>query len=208
MMRRPLPWMGTGAPATVRVLLVSADTLFAEAMSVCLHANDGIEVVGIAFDPSTAAQAVEVLRPTVLVLDQRTAGPFPAQVVQRCRAVHETVRTVLLANVGTPGPEDHVTFDALVPPRSSLDRVVAAVREVAWHPHVADAVVDTSDPGLSAREIEVLRLLAQGLGTEAVAARLHLSAHTVRNHVRNLMSKLEAHSRMEAVVEAGRRGVL
>jgi DNA-binding NarL/FixJ family response regulator len=60
---------------------------------------------------------------------------------------------------------------------------------------------------LTTRELEVLRLLGQGLSTAAIASRLNLSKATVRNHVDRLRSKLGAHSRIEALVRAGQLGI-
>ena len=62
--------------------------------------------------------------------------------------------------------------------------------------------------GLSDRELEVLRLLAEGVGTHAIASRLHLSHHTVRNHVRRITAKLQVSSRGQAVSEGHRLGLL
>jgi DNA-binding CsgD family transcriptional regulator len=69
-----------------------------------------------------------------------------------------------------------------------------------------------SEPGapavrLTTRELEILRMLGQGLGTTAIAARLRLSKATVRNHIDRLRSKLGAHSRIEALVRAGQLGI-
>jgi len=65
-----------------------------------------------------------------------------------------------------------------------------------------------STPTLTARQTEVLHLLAQGLGTKAVAVRLGIATETARNHIRAVLHRLDAHSRLEAVVEARRRGLL
>lgn len=64
------------------------------------------------------------------------------------------------------------------------------------------------DPSLTAREIEVLRLLADGLGTSAMARRLGLSHATVRNHVQRVLAKLGAHSRLEALVYGARHHLI
>ena len=64
------------------------------------------------------------------------------------------------------------------------------------------------DPSLTAREIEVLRLLADGFGTPALAARLGLSHATVRNHIQRLLAKLGVHNRLEAVVYGARHGLI
>jgi DNA-binding NarL/FixJ family response regulator len=68
----------------------------------------------------------------------------------------------------------------------------------------------TNEPSkrLTVREIDVLRLLAVGRTTPAIAAELFVSAHTVRNHVSNILSKLDAHSKLEAVAVAARDGVI
>ncbi|MEX2552827.1 MAG: helix-turn-helix transcriptional regulator, partial [Actinomycetota bacterium] len=63
-------------------------------------------------------------------------------------------------------------------------------------------------PKLTAREVEVLELLAAGEKTCAIADRLTLSQHTVRNHVRNLLAKIGAHSKLEAVVIAAGKGIV
>lgn len=65
-----------------------------------------------------------------------------------------------------------------------------------------------SDTALTPRQTEVLRLLAEGLTTEAVAERLGIAVETARNHIRAVLRRLDAHSRLEAVVEARQRGLL
>ncbi len=76
----------------------------------------------------------------------------------------------------------------------------AAVHEAAPHP--------TPDPSLTGREIEVLRLLADGMGTQVLAETLGLSEATVRNHIQRLLAKLGVHSRLEAVVYGARHGLV
>ena len=67
---------------------------------------------------------------------------------------------------------------------------------------------EVDDPGLTAREHELLKLLAQGLTYDQVADQLFISSGTVRKHVQNLYEKLEAHSKVEAINQARRRGIL
>jgi DNA-binding NarL/FixJ family response regulator len=198
-------WNGRSAPV-VRTLILSPDTIFAEALSVCLAAEEGIDVVGLALDPVTAESAVGALEPSVVLCDQRSVGPELDARAMVGRSEGESARTVLVATMVEPTPAETRSFDAVVPPRSSLDRVIAAVRELAWqHPAELTAPVVTG-PGLSSREVEVLRLLAGGATTRAIAAQLHLSQHTVRNHVRRLTAKLGVRSRLEAVTEGRRLG--
>jgi DNA-binding NarL/FixJ family response regulator len=63
-------------------------------------------------------------------------------------------------------------------------------------------------PRLTSRELEVLKLVAQGMSNKEIAAELYISENTVKNHVRNILEKLHLHSRMEAVVYAVREKIL
>jgi PAS domain S-box-containing protein len=89
-----------------------------------------------------------------------------------------------------------------------LFRDVTATKELLTlvHEKLSAAVQDGADPAspLTRRELEVLRLLATGLGTRAMADKLHVSPATVRNHLQNISSKLGVHSRLEAVAYATR----
>lgn len=206
-MRRAPLWNGRSG-SVVRTLILSPDTIFAEALSVCLTAEDGIEVVGLALDPATAQDAVAALEPAVVVCDQRSVGPDLCSRPMPDRGDGEPLRTVLVATMVAPSPIESQAFDAVVPPRSSLDRVIAAIREVAWYQPAAVPRVAPAAPELTGRELEVLHLVAQGATTRAIAGQLHLSQHTVRNHVRRLTAKLGVSSRMNAVTEGRRLGLL
>jgi DNA-binding NarL/FixJ family response regulator len=91
---------------------------------------------------------------------------------------------------------------------------VAAAGEVVISPeHLSRLMLPRSDvpgstPVLTRRENEVLRVMADGLSNQAIAERLSLSVNTIRNHVQLILDKLGAHSKLEAVVMATRRGLL
>jgi PAS domain S-box-containing protein len=91
-----------------------------------------------------------------------------------------------------------------------LFRDVTATKELLTLVHEKLAAADAAPPAqtLTRREIEILRLLAAGAGTRAMAERLHVSTATIRNHVQNITSKLGVHSRLEAVVYATRHRLL
>lgn len=93
-----------------------------------------------------------------------------------------------------------------------LFRDVTATKELLRlvHEHLSSPVPAAADPAavLSRREIDVLRLMVEGLNTAAAAARLHVSRSTVRNHVQNIFAKLGVHSRLEAVAHAARHRLL
>jgi two-component system nitrate/nitrite response regulator NarL len=85
---------------------------------------------------------------------------------------------------------------------------VHLLREVPGGAPATPAEEDTLAGTLTRRELEVLRLLAEGCNTRAVAQRLGVSPATVRNHVQNLLGKLGVHSRLQAVAYANRHGLL
>ncbi|HUF93666.1 MAG TPA: LuxR C-terminal-related transcriptional regulator [Candidatus Limnocylindria bacterium] len=93
-----------------------------------------------------------------------------------------------------------------------LFRDVTATKELLRlvHERLSPPVPAAGEPAavLSRREIEVLRLMVEGLNTAAAAARLHVSRSTVRNHVQNIFAKLGVHSRLEAVAHAARHRLL
>jgi DNA-binding NarL/FixJ family response regulator len=92
---------------------------------------------------------------------------------------------------------------------TALDRRMAAATLAAVErPRAASAITSVSEEPLTAREREVLQLLAQGIPNKQIAQRLHISEHTVKFHVSAIMTKLNAASRTEAVTTAARRGLL
>jgi two-component system response regulator DesR len=201
--RRPLPWTGLQPPTVIRVVVVSVDTLFAEAVAAVLATNDGIDVTGIATNGASATRAIAALRPTVAVIDDRRLDGATA-LLAACRTSHPAVKGVLVTDVRVGGQDrrgEHAGFDGVVHRASTLERLIAVVREVCWY---ESARTRAPHHQLSPRELEVLCLLAEGCDTRAMASTLFLSHHTVRNHVRNVLKKLDVRSRAEAVATAVR----
>jgi len=93
-------------------------------------------------------------------------------------------------------------------PLRAPDNDVAGVFAVAVPTHDSERPVRDDDLSLTPRQEEVLHLLAEGLSTDAVAKRLGVALETARNHIRAVLRRLDVHSRLEAVVEARRRGLL
>lgn len=207
-MRRPAPWVDQATCDVIETVVVSPDTVFAEALSVCLTREEGIEVVGLARDTESAERAVVELEPALLLSDQRAVDPGFLARLADLRAQHDTLRLVLVTTTARGTRAEQALFDAVVPPHSSLELVIATVREAARHPARRAVLEPRDDLGLSERELEVLRLLAADVGTSGIASRLHLSQHTVRNHVRRLTAKLGVSSRRHAVSEGRRLGLI
>jgi DNA-binding NarL/FixJ family response regulator len=205
---------------TARVLIVDDHPLTREALASLLAAND-FEVVGQAAGGAEAIGAAAELRPALIVLDLTMPDMSGLEALPRLREAAPEAEIVVLtaaeddANLlaairgGAAGyllksepPEKIVAFlrgvshgeVALSGPVAR--RLLEQVREGGLH---ASAVPESIAAALSARELEVLLLLDQHLGTEEIAQRLIISEHTVRSHVKNLLSKLGVSSRREAL---------
>lgn len=222
----------TGAP--VRVLLVDDQALLRMGFRLVLEGEAGIEVVGEAADGATAIAQVRALRPDVVLMDVRMPGMNGIDATAAVVAEHADVRVVILTTFDL----DEYAFAALRAGASGFllkDTVpadlVSAIRTVAC----GDAVVsprvtrrmlemfasrlpdgdgdrrDGVDPrlaDLTARELEVLALVAEGLSNAEIAGRLVLGAATVKTHVGRILAKRGLRDRVQAVVLAYETGLV
>ncbi len=199
-----------------RVLIVDPEPFFSESLATALGADDRIQVVGWTTDEREAVQMVTSLAPDV-VLSGSDAGPETvARKVRRLRGhasvvilTRRPVGNLLLeaATAGASGVLGHdVGVSELVPLLAdSIDgrfivepnRLGESLRQAATA-RAREGVENDGLERLTDREREVLQLLATGLDNGAIAKRLHLSAHTIRTHVGNILRKLEVHSRAQA----------
>jgi DNA-binding NarL/FixJ family response regulator len=206
----------------LRVLVVDDERLFAELMRHALARATDIEVVGVMHDVKTASQAAADLKPAVVLSDYHLPDGTGAELARSLRreAPNSSVliltgdpSTTVLADVARSGAVGHLTKSR------DLDDVVTAVRqaaggEILFTPSelqrllVADRTERVLDEPLTARELEVLRMLASGVSTNSAAEMLGISTATLRAHVQAILRKLGAHSRLEAVAEAARLGLI
>jgi len=216
---------------TVRVLLVDDQALFREALAMLLGVRDDIEVVGEAGDGAQALDRVADLRPDVVLMDLRMPVLDGIAATRRLRAEHPAVRVIAL----TTFDDDADVFAALragavgyllkdVSSARLAEAVLAAARgETVLQPSVAakvvariaalpaDDAVTRPQPlvvPLSERELEVVRLLAEGHSNREIAAALYLAEGTVKNHVTNVLGKLGARDRTQAALRARTLGLL
>lgn len=204
-----------------RILLVDDHRMFAELLKVALEAEHDLTVVGLAGSGRQALDLATDCRPDVVVLDYRLPGDDGIRVAQQLRQALPEVRIVML----TGQEDDSLLRSALsagcsgfVTKDKGIDHLVDAVRAVCEGRVGIDADATsrlTALPAgrrgsnrLTAREAEVLALLADGVSTREIASRLFISLNTARNHVQRLIAKLGAHSRLEAVAVARRNGLL
>jgi DNA-binding NarL/FixJ family response regulator len=213
----------TRSPRIIRVLLVEDHAMVAEGLAAVLSAEPDVEVIGTAATVAAVTDLLADADPDVVLCDFRLPDGDGAEVTAEVIALRPDARVIML----TAAEAHDVAGRALAAGASGflsktepIDEVVRAVRSVAdgnaWFaPSVLAGVVagmrqPTQRPGvdLTPRELEVLELLAQGTSTQGMVDALVVSPHTVRNHVRNVMTKLGAHSKLEAVTIAATAGLV
>jgi DNA-binding NarL/FixJ family response regulator len=215
----------------VRVLLVDDQALFREALATLLAVSDGVEVVGEAGDGDEALRRAAEVNPDVVLMDLRMPVLNGVAATRRMRVEHPGVRVVAL----TTFDDDEDVFEALragavgyllkdVSSARLLEAILAAARgESVLQPSVAAKVVarfaglPPADPSarpqplvvpLSERELDVVRLLADGHSNREIARTLYLAEGTVKNHVTNVLAKLGARDRTQAALRARELGLL
>jgi two-component system NarL family response regulator len=212
----------------IRVAVVDDQELFRRGLTMLLGVEDDIDVVGEAGDGIAATELAATAVPDVILMDVRMPKRSG---IEACVAIKEAAPTARIIML-TVSDEEADLYDAVkngasgyLLKDSSIDEVAQAIRVVAdgqslISPSMAIKLLDEfkqmsrSDrqqvptPRLTERELEVLKLVAQGLNNREIAKRLFISENTVKNHVRNILEKLQLHSRMEAVMYAVREKLL
>lgn len=209
----------------IRVLVVDDHQMMAHGLMVRLDAEPDLDVIGTTRDLATTYEVIERQRPDVVVLDFDLPMGDGADGTEVIKASWPEVKVLMLCGRG-----DDVGLvralqcgcDGFLRKSDTADDLISAVRRV----HAADLVFSNRDlavaidllgahlrddgphHSLSTRELEVLRLLADGCSTHHIAERLDLSIHTVRSHVRHIIEKLDVHSKLEAVVLALQLGII
>lgn len=214
----------------IRVLIVDDQALFRRGLHVVLGTEEHIDVVGEADDGEEAVALAERLAPDVVLMDVRMPRLGGIDAARRIRELAPSTRILML----TVSDEEEDLYEAIKAGANgyllkeiSVEEVAEAVRAAVQgqsliSPSMASKLLNEFNslarraaeqeqaptPVLTARELEVLRLVARGMSNREVAAALFISDNTVKNHVRNILEKLHLHSRMEAVMYAVRRRLL
>ena len=214
----------------IRVLVVDDHALFRRGLEMVLDQEDDIQVVGEASDGSEAvAQAMDTT-PDIVLMDVRMPKRGG---IDACTAIKDAVPSAKIIML-TISDEEADLYDAIkagamgyLLKEISIEEVASAIRAVHGgqsliSPSMASKLLNefatmikrgderqqVPAPRLTDREMEVLRLVAKGMNNRDIAKQLFISENTVKNHIRNILEKLQLHSRMEAVVYAVREKLL
>jgi DNA-binding NarL/FixJ family response regulator len=227
MSKKPAEKAGRDA---LKILIVDDHALFRRGIQMVLEQEEGIEVVGEATDGQEAVEKAEELMPDVVLMDVRMPKRSGIEATSAIKEAIPHAKILML----TVSDEEEDLYEAIKAGASgyllkeiSTEDVADAIRSV-WtgqsriSPAMASKLLNefqamskraeeresVHTPRLTNREMEVLRLVAKGMNNRDIAKELFISENTVKNHVRNILEKLQLHSRMEAVVYAVREKLL
>jgi DNA-binding NarL/FixJ family response regulator len=214
----------------LRVLVCDDHALFRRGLQMVLDQEEDLELVGEASDGVEVVAKAQELMPDVILMDVRMPKRSGIEAASEIKETLPHVKILML----TISDEEADHNEAIKAGASGyllkeipIEEVADAIRSV-WagqsriSPSMASklltefaAMSKASEdkppmpaPRLTEREMEVLRLVAQGLNNRDIAKQLFISENTVKNHIRNILEKLHLHSRMEAVVYAVREKLL
>lgn len=208
----------------IRVLIADDHAIVRKGIRALLEARAGFQVVGEAANGREAVEQTEKTSPDVILMDLVMPGMDGIEATRQITARHADVRILVLTSFAA----DDKLFPAVnagalgyLLKDSGLEELVAAIQQVyrgesSLHPAIARRVLQElthlaarprmPDP-LTEREIEVLRLLGQGLLNHEIAERLVITEATVRTHISNTVGKLHLSSRTQAALYAVREGI-
>lgn len=207
-----------------RVLVSASSPVLRAGLESLIASTDGVSVQGRPFDPRSLAFDVDALHPDVVIIAEDAedddvlssaqtllAAPrAPAIIAVRERVDPQWASEALRAGVRVVLPRDATADElrAAIGAAATGLAVVPAELASAIFAGAARRAVESNAKPLTPREIEVLHMLAGGMGNKAIAQRLGISSHTVKYHVGSIMTKLSAASRTEAVTIGLRQGLV
>lgn len=213
-----------GTNGAVTVVVCDDHEVVAEGLAAVLAAEPDIEVVAVAGSVAEVLEQAERLRPQVVLMDYELPDGDGVTATEAIKKAHPELKVVMLTSYSneavlvaaveagcsgyiTKHDRSQVVADAVRRAASGEALISAAMLQQVL-PRLTKRNHARRPTDLSARELEVLELLADGVSTRAVAQRLYLSVNTVRNHAQRIITKLGVHSRLEAVSVAVRDGIV
>ena len=210
--------------SVLRILIVEDDPMMQLGLEQSLMAHPQLEIVGQAEDGYLGVQAALKLKPDLVVMDIGLPRLDGIAATQQIKAALPETHVVMLTSHQTDteiiaalssGADAYCIKGASV--ERLMSAIAAAVEGATYlDPQIARRVIDNLKPpspsgnaaNLSQRELEVLRLMVEGLSNPEIAEKLYLSPNTIKTHVRGIMNKLSVDDRVQAAVVALRSGLV
>jgi DNA-binding NarL/FixJ family response regulator len=201
----------------IRVLVAEDHLIARVGITTILNAQSDIDVVAEASNGQQAVEMYTAIKPDVGLLDVRMPVLGGIEAVAAIRSAFPEARLICLSTYG--GDEDirramHAGAASYLTKDVLHDDLLNAVRAVAvgerYLPQQVMAALEAQVPGpiLSARELEVLELIVKGLANKQIAYVLNIAEHTVKNHVKSILGKLDVEDRTQAATAAIQRGIV
>jgi DNA-binding NarL/FixJ family response regulator len=202
-----------------RVLVIDSQPVARRGLTRAVEETNGLEIAATAGDLNEGALLAQELRPDVIVYSGTRAGSEPSAIRALRRAVPESGLLVLGTAESTAGGAIAAGAAGFLSKTAPVPLILESIAAVSR----GDSVVGRSirgggmrrvtfrrdaSPNLTVREWEVLSLLDEGFNAAQIAEQLIISRNTARNYVQNILTKLSAHSKLEAVAVARRTGLL
>jgi DNA-binding NarL/FixJ family response regulator len=207
----------------ISVLIIEDSRLFRLGLSALLKKQEGLKLLAASGKARLATRPKSVRQPDVVLLDLGLGDVGIVQVVRSLRATHPEAGLIVMGLV----PEKSEVLgllkegvSGLILKDASIGDFVSTIRAVAAGQHVFPAaltdsllsqivddaarkgMVELADVKMTAREREIVDLLADGLSNKAIANKLHIAIDTVKSHVHNILEKLSVRSRMDVAVRS------
>ena len=212
---------------SIRVFIVDDNRLLREGLVFMLAEQEGLAVVGSAENGGEALGQIKDLRPDVVLVDIGIPANDGIEVTRALRQDLPEVRVIIL---GMPDLTDEIMAcieagaAGYVLKEASFDYLVETIRsahrgESFCSPRMAASLfsrvaelagerIPNSPVKLTPREVEIINRIAEGLSNKEIAQRLTVEVQTVKNHIHNILDKLQLHNRLEAVQYARERNLL
>ncbi len=212
-----------GLAGKIGVVIVDDHALVAETLAAMFKDKDDFELLGTAGSVSEAIQLAESAKPDVAIIDYHLPDGNGLDIAKAISQDNPDIKLLMLtgsAETRVFGDAVDIGFTGFITKDMAVGDLLVAVRKVySGGIHMPAELLETLLPrmrrgykglgsDMTEREREVLVLLSQGQTTRQIADKLVLSQHTVRNHIQNILVKLQAHSQLEAVSIAIRERII